>query len=276
MTNLRTRLSRKKTIKGIAFLFVFLLSCNKPETPETYVARVNDSYLSESELQDMVDSQFVSDKYKSAIIKNWVRQEILYQEAVKQGITDLKDFKRSIENSKKELAASILLEKFANSAQQIATPEELENYYSENQSSFRLPFNSYFLNRATFKDRESAVMFRTDVIVNSWQKAVEKSNQSASLANLNQEDLVSEQDIYPTRLIGILEGLYPLEISIVIPDDKSYYTVVQLLDKYPAQSIPPFKAVKNEVERRYKSALTELAIENYLSDLYSLNEVEIK
>jgi hypothetical protein len=276
MTNLRTHLSRKKTIKGITLLFVFLISCSKPEAPEAYVARVNDSYLSESELQDMVDSQFVSEKYKSAIIKNWVRQEILYQEAVKQGITDLKDFKLSIENSKKELAASLVLEKFSTSAQQVVTPEELENYYNKNQSSFRLPFNSYFLNRATFTDRESAVMFRTEVIVNNWQEAVSKFKQSSSLSSLIQEDLISEQDVYPTRLIGILDGLYPLEISIVIPADKSYYTVVQLLDKYAAQSIPPFQAVKKEVERRYKSALTELAIENYISDLYSLSEVEIK
>ncbi|GIK61745.1 MAG: hypothetical protein DAHOPDDO_01989 [Ignavibacteriaceae bacterium] len=269
-------LSRKKIIKGITLLFVFFLACNKPETPENYVARVNNSYLSESELQDMVDSQYVSEKYKSVIIKNWVRLEILYQEAVKQGITDSKDFKVSIENSKKELASSILLEKFSNSTQQVVTPEELENYYDENQSSFRLPFNSYFLNRATFTDRESAVMFRTDVIMNGWQSAAAKIKKSSSIASLDEEDLVPEQDIYPTRLIGILDGLYPLEISIVIPDDKSYYTVVQLLDKYTAQSIPPFQAVKNEVERRYKSALTELALENYISDLYSLNEVEIK
>ncbi len=76
-------------------------------------------------------------------------------------------------------------------------------------------------------------------------------------------------------MLRILEGLYPLEISIVIPDDRGYYTVVQLLDKYAAQSIPPFEAVKTEVESRYKSALTELALENYINDLYSLSEIEI-
>jgi hypothetical protein len=276
MMNLKMRLSSKKIIKGILLLSLFLFSCSKPEKPDSYIARVNDSYLRESELSELVDTQFVSEKYRTAIIKNWVRQEILFQEAAKQGIIDSREFKRSIENSRRQLAASLLLEKFSASSVQSVTPQELENYYQDNQSSFRLPFNSYYLNRITFSDREAAVMFRTEVIVNNWQPAVEKFSQLPSLVSILAESLIPEQDVYPAKLIRVLEGLYPLEISIVIPDDKGYYTVVQLIEKYAAQSIPPFPAVKSEVERRYKSALNELALENYINDLYSLNEIEIK
>ena len=276
MMNSRMLLSRKKIIKGLLLVSLFLFSCSKPEKPDSYIARVNDSYLLESELDEMVDSQFVSEKFRSAFIKNWVRQEILFQEAAKQGITDSKEFKKSIENSRRQLAASLLLEKFSASSLQDVTQAELDNYYNENKSSFRLPFNSYFLNRITFSDRESAVMFRTEVIANGWQTAVEEFNQLPTLISVINESLIPEQDIYPERLIRALEGLYALEISIVITDDKGYYTVVQLLEKFSAQTIPPFQAVKAEVERRYKSALTELALENYINDLYSLNEIEIK
>ena len=269
-------LSRQKIIKGLLLVSLFLFSCSKPEKPDSYIARVNDSYLKESELYEMADSQFVSEKFRSAFIKNWVRQEILFQEAVKQGITDSKEFKRAIENSRRQLAASLLLENFSASSQLNVTQAELENYYNENQSSFRLPFNSYFLNRITFSDRESAVMFRTEVILNSWQTAIEKFKHTPQLVSITSETLIPEQDIYPGRLIRVLEGLYPLEISIVIPDDNGYYTVVQLLEKYTAQSVPPYAAVRTEVERRYKSALTELALENYIDDLYSLSEIEIK
>ncbi len=276
MMNLKMRLSSKKIIKGIILLSLFLFSCSEPEKPDSYIAKVNDSYLRESELSELVDTQFVSEKYRTAIIKNWVRQEILFQEAAKQGIIDSREFKRSIENSRRQLAASLLLEKFSASSVQSVTPQELENYYKDNQSSFRLPFNSYYLNRITFSDREAAVMFRTEVIVNGWQPAVEKFSQLPTIVSISAESLIPEQDVYPAKLIRVLEGLYPLEISIVIPDDKGYYTVVQLIEKYAAQSIPSFPAVKSEVERRYKSALNELALENYITDLYSLNEIEIK
>lgn len=269
-------LSRKKIIKGLLFVSLFLFSCSKPEKPDSYVARVNDSYLLESELYEAADSQFVSEKFRTAFIKNWVRQEILFQEAAKQGIIETKEFKRTIENSKRQLAASMLLEKFSSSTLQNVSRAELENYYNRNQSSFRLPFNSFFLNRITFSDRESAVMFRTEVISSNWQAAVKKFDQVSTLVSIVNETLIPEQDIHPAKLIRVLEGLYPLEISIVIPDDKGYYTVVQLLEKYSAQSVPPYQVVTNEVERRYKSALTELALENYIDDLYSQNDIEIK
>jgi len=275
MINLKMLLSRNRIIEGIIFPLFFFGACSQPEKPDSYVARVNNSYLTEAEFNELVDSQSVSEKSRSLIIKNWVRQEILLQEAVKKGITESNEFRRTVENSKRQLAASLVLQDFAASSLPAVTNEELENYFKENQTSFRIPFNAFYLNRINFSGREAAVMFRTELIMNGWTESVNKFFKDSSLVNYESEFLVSEQDVYPISLLRILEGLYPLEISIVIPNERGYYTVVQLLDKYPAQSIPPFKAVKSEVDRRYKAALTELALENYINDLYSLSEIEI-
>ena len=262
-------------MEGIIFPLFIFGACSQPEKPDSYIARVNNSYLTEAEFSELVDSQSVSEKSRALVIKNWVRQEILLQEAVKKGITESSEFKRIVENSKRQLAASLVLQSFAASSQPVVTNIELENYYKENQTSFRIPFNAYYLNRINFSDRDVAVIFRTELMTNGWSEALNKFSKDLSLINFESEVLISEQDIYPVRLLSILEGLYPLEISIVIPDDRGYYTVVQLLDKYSAQSVPPFIAVKSEVERRYKSSLIELAIENYINDLYSLSEIEI-
>lgn len=268
-------LSRNRIIEGIIFPLFFFGACTQPEKPDSYVARVNNSYLTETEFNELVDSQTVSEKTKTLVIKNWIKQEILLQEAIKKGITESKEFKRTVENSRRQLASSLVLQDFATSSQPVVTNEELENYYNENKSSFRIPFSAYYLNRINFSDREAAVMFRTELMINGWKEALNKFSNDLSLVNSESSVLISEQDIYPIRLLRILEGLYPLEISIVIPDERGYYTVVQLLEKYSAQSIPPFEAVKVEVERRYKAALTELALENYINDLYSLSEIEI-
>ena len=275
MINLKMLLSRNRLMEGIIFPLFIFGACSQPEKPDSYIARVNNSYLTEAEFSELVDSQSVSEKSRALVIKNWVRQEILLQEAVKMGITESSEFKRIVENSKRQLAASLVLQSFAASSQPVVTNEELKNYYKENQTSFRIPFNAYYLNRINFSDRDVTVMFRTELMTNGWSEALNKFSKDLSLINFESEVLISEQDIYPVRLLSILEGLYPLEISIVIPDDRGYYTVVQLLDKYSAQSVPPFTAVKSEVERRYKSSLIELAIENYINDLYSLSEIEI-
>lgn len=275
MMNLNTPLSLIRKIEVIILPLFILIACSESKKPDTYLAKVNDSYLTESDFTELMDSQFVSDKNKSVIIKNWVRQEVLYHEAVKAGLTEKKKFKETIENTKKQLAAAMVLEKYAANVDQQFTQSELEDFFEQNESSFKLPFNAYFLNKVNFSNREVAVNFRSELIMNGWAGAVSKSEKDNNIVNVDDSVLVSEQDIQPVRLLRILEGLYPLEISIVIPDERGYYTVVQLLDKYTAGSIPAFNAVKSEVERRYKSVLTELAIENYIDDLYSLSEIEI-
>jgi hypothetical protein len=276
MMNFSMHSSLIKKIEVIILPLLILVACNENKKPETYIAKVNNSYLTESRLAELIDSQFVSEKSRSVIIKNWIRQEILFQQAIKEGLTETNEFKETLNNTRKQLAAALVLEKFAASTQQQFTEEELKNFFEENESSFKLPFNAYYLNRIDFSNRDAAVAFRTKLIMNGWAGAIYESEPDTNIISKEDSILVSEQDIQPVRLLRILEGLYPLEISIVIPDERGYYSVVQLLDKYTEGSLPAFEAVKDEVERRYKSALTELAIENYIDDLYSLSEIEIK
>jgi len=275
MMNLNMRSSWIRIIEVIIFPLLILSACSESKKPDSYIAKVNDSYLTESEFAVLIDSQFVTDASRSAVIKNWVRQEILYQEALKEGLTETKEFQETIENTKKQLASALILEKFAATAQPQFTNDELEDFFEENESSFKLPFDAYYLNRVNFSGRDAAVKFRTDLIMTGWEDTIKKSENDPEIVNIENAVLVSEQDIQPVRLLRILEGLYPLEISIVIPDERGYYSVVQLIDKYSAGTIPPFSAVKSEVDKRYKSAVTELAVENYINDLYSLSEIEI-
>ena len=275
MINLKMLLNRKQIIEGIIFSLFLLYACSESQKQESYVARVNGSYLTEADLSELIDSQYVSGKSRASVINNWVRQEVLYQEAAKQGLTKTKDYIKTIEDAKRELAAALLLDKFSKSSKPDYTNNDLMNYYNESRTSFRLPFNSYFLNQINFSDRNTAVQFRTEVIDSGWSEAADKFAKDTSLIIVSNKVLIPEHDIYPGKLLRILEGLYPLEISIVIQDDRGYYTVVQLLDKYFAESVPPFDAVKSEVEKRYASALAELSVEDYINDLYIENEIEI-
>ena len=268
-------LSRKQIIEGIIFPLLFLYACGETKKPDSYVARVNDSYLTEGDLSEIIDSQNVSGRSRTSVINNWIRQEILYQEAVKEGLTKTKDYSLTIERAKHQLAAALLLEKFTHSSKHLYETEELQAYYEKTKTSFRLPYNSFFMNLINFSDMNTAVQFRSQVIAAGWEAAVDTFSYDTSLFKVSGNILISEQDIYPSKLLRVLQDLYPLEISIVIPDDRGYYTVVQLIEKYVADTIPPFEAVKTEVEKRYLSVLNELAVEEYIINLYSQNEIEI-
>lgn len=268
-------LNKAKLFEGIFFPLFLFYACSESQKPDSYVARVNDSYLTEEKLSELVDSQYVTSANRTLAIKNWVKQEMLFQEAKKQGILKEKSFKNTIEKSERQLANAMVLENFMKNWIPEVTEENLNYYFEENKSSFKLAFDSYLLNKISFSEEDVAVQFRTELISSDWKSAANKFSEHSSLAEVSDTVLVAEQDIYPVKILRVLEGLYPPEISIVISDDRGYYWVVQLIDKYPAQSIPPFKTIKKEVERRFVSVSGEVAIENFIGELYSKNEIEI-
>jgi hypothetical protein len=265
---------RERIIEGFLLSLLFLDSCTDKHAPGEYVARVNDSYLTREELSEIVDTTHAVISKEEAISR-WVQKEVLYQAAVNEGIIDDPKFKEIIENSRKELAGAFLLQRYSSGETFSYTPQELEQYYKANHSSFILSSDAYYLNRVSFKDHNNAIEFRTDAISNGWSKAINEYKNDPSLVFINNNILINKNDIYPARVSRVVNGLYPLEISIVISDDAGYYTVVQVLEIYTRGSVPPYNIVKNKVEKRYLAELKKAAVEKYLEELYSKIEIEI-
>ena len=119
-----------KLIKAISFISAaaFLFGCGKNESKIEYVARVNDSYLTSQDLAEITAPMGTSRFYRNEIIRNWINRELLYQEAVKQGILDQKNYTRIVNNSKKELAASMLISKFLDMTQINYDDQDIEEY----------------------------------------------------------------------------------------------------------------------------------------------------
>ena len=83
----------KHLIKTITntILFCGLLvftGCSKEIRKDDYLARVNESYLTREEFASLVDTSNLSLEQKDQIIKNWVYNEMLFQKAVEEGITE--------------------------------------------------------------------------------------------------------------------------------------------------------------------------------------------
>lgn len=263
-------------VKGVFFSLFFFSSCVEPTKPDKYVARVNDSYLTEEELYELADTGKASSSSIKEIIRNWVNSELLYQQAEDEGIVGERDYERIIENSRKQLAGALLLKKITSEIPVDFTQAELEEYYNQNKSSFILSTDHYLLNRVKFSDYFKAVQFRSDLISTGWNPAVNKYEGDSSLIRISGNELLSEHDIYPVQILRVVQGLYPLEISIVISDEPGYYSVVEVLDKFEKGRIPPFKAIRSVVEKRLIAEKQIIAAENFIDELYQKNEIEIK
>lgn len=267
-----------KTIIKIFFLFgvIALTACSKEQKKDDFIARVNESYLTREELASLVDTSSLNSVEKDQLIKNWIYQQILFQEAENEGITKQKEYLNILKKSSYELAAAMLIENFLRSEDVNYSDDDLLDYYAIEKNYFRLSSNTYRLNKVVFSSEDKAIKFRTLALESDWQKAVSVFISDSALVQNIFSELFEENNIYPIQLSRIIKDFYADEISIVITEKPGYYSIVQFLNKYNKQSIPPFEIIKPKVEKRFIAEKKKILVEEFLKTLYSQNEIEIR
>jgi hypothetical protein len=267
---------KKSKIKSAVLLVIILLTgCEQEQQKTNYVARVNDSYLTAEELAAMVDTNSSTTFFRNEVIRNWINRELLYQQAMKEGILKGKNYKRILDKSEKELAGALLLDKYGQNGKINIEIRDLLIYYKKNRDDFKVDEDSYLLNKIHFSNENRAIEFRSLLLDSDWQKALNVFHNDSTIISSSSNSLMKETDIYPVTLLRVVKRLYPLEISIVITERPGYYTVAQVLNKYAKGSVLPFDIVKSEVEKRYLAERRKLQVENYIKELYSDYEIEV-
>jgi len=267
-----------KTLTKILFLFGVLIfaACSKEQKKDDFVARVNDSYLTREDFASLADTANLNSAQKEQVIKNWIYQEVLFQAADKEGITNREDYLNIVNKSSNELAAAMLIDDYVSKEKINYSDEDLIKYYESNKNYFRLNTDAYLINKVTFNNEDDAIKFRSLALDSEWKKAVSAFVNDSSLIINTVSDLVEESNIYPVQLSRIIKDFYPEEISIVITNKPGYYSIVQLLNKLGKESVPPFELIKAKVEKRFIAEKKKALVEEYLKNLYSQNEIEIK
>ena len=275
MMNLKWHLKRLNKLFLFVLAAIIFAACGEEKKESGYVARVNNSYLTNDEFAQIIDTGLAGQIQKNEVIRNWINREILFQEAEKHGILQQNDFKGLLKKSEKELAGALLLNKQIKNGNIIITPRKLRNYFENNSNDFKVTSDSYLLNVIHFSDLDKAVEFRSLLLDNRWQNAMNYFYGDSTVISSKDSVLLQEQDIYSIQVLRVVKRLYPPEISIVISEREGYYTVVQILDKYPADSLPSFDVIRLEVEKRYLAEKRKEFLEAYINELYSTNDIEI-
>lgn len=276
MTNCAKHLTNIKTNIFLLSIVLALVSCSEETKKKDFVARVNDSYLTREEFASLVDTANLKPDQEEQIIENWIYDEILFQQAKKNGITKTEEYNRIIYSSKKRLAAAMLLDDYAQDEESDISDEDLLKYYEINKNYFYSSAKNYLINKVVFVDADKAIKFRNTAIQENWETAVNIFLSDSSIRKNYSFQLVEENNIYPFQLARILKDFYPLEISILITEKAGYYSVVQLMKSFPANTTLPFEVIKDKIKQRFLAETKSQLIKEYLKELYSQNQVEIK
>lgn len=257
-------------------LIILLTNCSKEEKQKNYLAKVNDSYLTREELASLADTSNLNTSEKNSLIRDWIYNEVLYQKAIDEGITEDETFDKILQNSYRNLAIALLIKKVYNETEVEFKTSDLLAYYEKNKNYFTRPDDTYLINQARFKDELTAIKFREIAIESDWDKAKQFFENKNSVEFIESGNLKSLYEIYPLEVADAVRYLLPDEISIVIRDNQLSYNVVQLVKKIPAYEQFPFGIIQREVEKRYIAEQKSKHFENFLKELYSKSEIIIK
>lgn len=257
-------------------LIILLTNCSKEEKQKNYLAKVNDSYLTREELASLADTSNLNTSEKNSLIRDWVYNEVLYQKAMDEGITEDETFDKILQNSYRNLAIALLIQKVYNETEVEFKTSDFLAYYAKNKNYFTRPDDTYLINQARFKDELTAIKFREIALESNWEKAKQFFENKNSVEFIESGNLKALYEIYPLEVADAVRYLLQDEISIVIRDNQMSYNVVQLVKKIPAYELFPFEIIQREVEKRYIAEQKSKHFENFLKELYSKSEIIIK
>ncbi|MBN1291935.1 MAG: peptidylprolyl isomerase [Candidatus Latescibacteria bacterium] len=235
-------------------------------------ATVNNIHLTESDLKDLVP-EGVYDKltieYKQEIIKEWVNNELIYQEALQRNIDKDPKIERLLYNSKRNLLSNELLERIYSD---IGDPdeEELKSYYKEHEDYFILNSNEYRIRYALFDNRKDAQDF--------W-RAVKQGESFSELAKTDSKDpsfqtggdigVINEEMIEPA-IWNAIENTYNKLGLVKISDPFSVmdgWSCLIVDEVYEKDTVKPFGIVRDQVIDMYLVEKREEARTVFIDEL---------
>lgn len=261
----------------VLFLLIVLFGCTKEreELNEPIVAKVGNSSLSKSELDSSLGYYKINEEHREEFIRRWIERELLFSEAVSKGIKSRSEYQIISEASNKELAAALFVKDHFNENKTIITQSELKSYYKSNPLQFSISENAAVVNYAGFSDINDAIDFRSILFESGWSYNAEQLENIDNIKEYAVDKLFLRSELPTAKVVRVLENLLPGEISIVFESEPNIFTVVQLVDRLKANSIPEYKYIESEVRERYLMMKKKLAYSDFIKELYSKYNVEI-
>ena len=258
-----------------------LIGCSHENKQKKYIARVDDSFLTEDDLAASRDSLSEDRNQTRGFIDTWVTNELLYQEAARRGLTNAETIQRQLDAVKKRLVISALLDQelFARDTPAISD-EVIAAAYDSNKNAFLLREEVVNVSFALFAGRDAANAFRSRLLSPTpWGEAV-ASIQSDSVFRLQLLQVATRQyftqtNLYPEELWKLARTLAREEVSFVLKTDAGYYVLV--VHKLQHQGdIPDLDYIKHEIRDRVLVAQRRAAYEQLLTNLRARHSVEIR
>jgi len=267
------------TLRGIlalsALSATILFSC-KSKTVSPLVARVGSSVLTLDNLYKSIPpeySDFVTREQMINYVRQWIDNEILYQEALRQKIDKEDEIKERLKRMKQDLLCAEIINRNAGSAQNIQISEDMiEHYYNENKTKFLRTLEAVKYIQILVDDAAGAWNIRSRVTPDNFLLCASQYSK-IPVPDPRSVPYVTSDEI-PPQLVKEIAGIRIGGISNPIKTDQGY-SIIRILDKQAKGSIKQIDEVREDIVNILSTKTQNAAIERMLSGLRSKMVVEV-
>ncbi|MEX2088975.1 MAG: peptidyl-prolyl cis-trans isomerase [Bacteroidota bacterium] len=265
----------------LALLVLAGAGCQKAESPQTPVARIDNRTLTLETVRAQLDSTHgISEAQLQEFIRRWINNEILFREAVRRGLDRDETVNARLEEVKRQLAINALLDQEIYNEKTLASsPEEVEAYYGEHQSEFTLPGDLALVSFVLFSDRDEANTFRTAVLRGTpWGDAMREvlgDPQASDLLVAHVDSMYYTQStLFPAELWRVAVAAKRSEPSFPIRTDDGFYILIPWKLNRQGQT-PDLAYVEQEIRSRLAMARRQRLLTTLIENLRARHAVEI-
>ena len=269
---------RRKFVYLIVFILstVFLSSCEKPVDERYVVAKVEDESLTIQALIAEIPPQIRSNLSEVEIreyVLRWINSQVLYHEALEQKFDERLEFQMEIEELKRELLITKLVEQALNEDVSV-TDEEIQAYFDANQEGFRLIEDLVHAYHVLLGTRKEANDVSRRLKAGESFAAVFSDVSLDSSNNTDDWDLgyFSKDKIAP-EISNVVFKLRKGATSLPIKSAFGYH-VVQLVDKKKKGEVKNFELVKEEIRLKIQARKKQDKYQRFLLQMKSKHPYE--
>jgi len=257
----------------IIIIVVFNTACNIGSAGDEVVARVDNSVLTNEELNRRIIWKGLREEQKRKYVENWINRELLYKEALQQDLEKTPDLKLELEQVKKEFLINRLVDKIFAEKIKI-TDQEIESYYNKNQNLFRIPEDERWVlhlitdNRTKARDAMQEINAGKDFkeVAGQYTDGIFK-NKNGDLGYIKRQDIIDE-------VSRVAFNLDKDEVSVIIRSDYGYH-IIKVIDIREEGDVKELNQVRNEIIQRLRISKEKALYYDLLAELQNKYEVYI-
>jgi peptidyl-prolyl cis-trans isomerase C len=272
----------------LLFAMVFIAACSSPKqsTDKSVLAKVNNTTITKENFLDKLDrlpewarGRFQTDEGKKELLDEIIKEELLFQEAEKQGLHKDKEYMNKVDEFRRMTLISSLLKREIEDKTQLSE-EDLKDFYDKHPDEFN----------QGLQVKAKHILVDTEEEAKEIQEKLQKGGDFAELAKAHSKDkgsAVNGGDLgffTKGRMVPEFEhvafNLKPGELSDPVKTQFGYH-LIQVTEKKEGTQ-RAFEEVKASIERRLKMEKQRETFDTYIEKLkgdgkkVSINEEGLK